>query len=408
MLYDFIVIHFAPLTGLLFLMIFLLSNLKTDKRIHHVFAVVFGLELLELVVYSAELWTASFAEPSVLRILFSAIGYSVRPFLVLCILQMIGRYSLQDKRIFLWSIPAYVNVVLAFSAFFTDIAYSYNGQNQFVRGPLGYFSQVTILFYLIVILVFSIRRGEKNNLESTVVWAIDVVVVLAMVLEAVFNVRSLGRTAIVLSTLAYYLFFQSLTYKEDIKKYMEQTIATQKEHLREMSIIGVLANEYVTVCYVDVEKNLVTPYRMDPAIAAQYGETFRKGVSFEQIFTTYVMQDIVEEDRDFFLNVDELPEMISYLHQHGSISRKYRVLREGNVLYCEMRAELVHTESGTEDIVFGFSNNDTRVRREMIYQSTVQQEMDKVEEAKRSLADIAQLTRQLQEAIGDKFTDFIF
>ena len=55
-------------------------------------------------------------------------------------------------------------------------------------------------------------------------------------------------------------------------------------------------------------------------------------------------------------------------------------------------------------MVLGFSNNDTRVRREMVYQSTVQQEMDKVEAAKNSLAKIADLARQLQEEIADKLS----
>ena len=66
--------------------------------------------------------------------------------------------------------------------------------------------------------------------------------------------------------------------------------------------------------------------------------------------------------------------------------------------------ELVRNVEGEEDMVLGFSNNDTRVRREMVYQSTVQQEMDKVEAAKNSLAKIADLARQLQEEIADKLS----
>lgn len=39
---------------------------------------------------------------------------------------------------------------------------------------------------------------------------------------------------------------------------------------------------------------------------------------------------------------------------------------------------------------------------EMVYQSTVQQELDKVEEAKNSLSGIADLAKQLKEAIEEK------
>lgn len=52
-------------------------------------------------------------------------------------------------------------------------------------------------------------------------------------------------------------------------------------------------------------------------------------------------------------------------------------------------------------MIFGFSNNDARVRREMVYQSTVQQEIDRVEETQNNLAGIKDLARQLQEALED-------
>lgn len=42
-------------------------------------------------------------------------------------------------------------------------------------------------------------------------------------------------------------------------------------------------------------------------------------------------------------------EFFSYLRTNGSLSRKYRVWRDETFLYCEMRTELVGTETGIED-----------------------------------------------------------
>lgn len=405
MLYHFIIINFPALTGLFFLVLFLLTNRALDKSVQRTFYLLVILESVELIAFSSELWTASFAEPTMLRVLLCAIGYGIRPILLLCILQMVMRSELGGKQAFILAIPALINVVAAFSAFFTDLVYSFNEKNQFVRGPLGYVTHVVLVLYLACILVISIKRSETSRLESVIVCAICTVIILSIVMEAIFPVYNISRTAMVLSTLAYYLFFQTIIYQEEIRGYMEQTFQNQKEHLREMNIIGILANEYVTVCYVDVEKNIVTPYRMDPFIEERYGDALRSGVPFEHIFQTYITKDILEEDRDFFLNLANLQEMLSYLRQHGRIARKYRVMREGVVLYCEMRAELVSTDSDVEDIVIGFSNNDTRVRKEMIYQSTVQQEIDKVIETKESLSGIASLAKQLQEAIEDKLLE---
>ena len=405
MLNHFIVINFPVLTGLIFLVLFLLTNRALDKSVQRTFYLLVILEIVELIAFSSELWTASFAEPTMWRVLVCAIGYGIRPILLLCILQMVMRSEIGEKQSFMLAIPALINVVAAFSAFFTDLVYSFDEKNQFVRGPLGYVTHVVLVFYLVCLLLISIKRSETSRLESVIVWAICLIIILAIVMEAVFPVYNISRTAMVLSTLAYYLFFQTIIYQEEIRGYMEQTFRDQKEHLREMNIIGILANEYVTVCYVDVEKDIVTPYRMDPYIEERYGDVLRSESSFEHIFRTYIAKDILEEDRDFFLNLANLQEMLSYLRQNGRIARKYRVERDGMMLYCEMRAELVSTDSDVEDIVIGFSNNDSRVRKEMIYKSTVQQEIDKVMETKESLSGIARLAKQLQEAIEEKLLE---
>ena len=59
-------------------------------------------------------------------------------------------------------------------------------------------------------------------MENSVLRIACGVTVTALVVEAVYAVRSLGRTAIVLSTFAYYLYFQTKGFREEIKGYMEQ------------------------------------------------------------------------------------------------------------------------------------------------------------------------------------------
>lgn len=402
MIKELFTINFAPLVGLVFLAAFLFSNKEMDKEVRNTFFFLCFLEFLELVFYSLELKTATFEKPSYWRIFFSAMGYSIRPILLLGILRISTRGKMKRWGEILFSVPAMINVIVAFSAFFTGIAYSYNEQNQFIRGPLGYTTHIILFFYLLCLLLFSFTKGKRRIvLENSVLWIACGVIVVALVAETVYSVRSLGRTAIVLSTFAYYLYFQTRGFREEIKGYMEKTSQAQREHLREMNVISVLANEYVSICYVDVEKNSVVAYRLDPVIREQYGEAFEKGVTYEQILSAYILGNIYEDDRAFFTSIAKLPDMCSYLQQNGSFSKKYRVLRNGAIVYCEMRAELIETENGVKDIVVGFSNNDMRVRREMVYQSTVQEEIDKVEKARNSLSGIAELARKLEEAIDE-------
>ena len=99
--------------------------------------------------------------------------------------------------------------------------------------------------------------------------------------------------------------------------------------------------------------------------------------------------------------------MIAYLQENGSLSHKYRVLRGDNlILYCEMRAELVPAENGATDIVFGFSNNDNRVRKEMVYQSAMETEIEKIASARNILTEISDLAIQLHDTIEEKLSSF--
>ena len=54
MVYDFVVLNFVPLAGILFLFIFLICNGEAEKRRQFLFYLILALELLEMIFYSAE------------------------------------------------------------------------------------------------------------------------------------------------------------------------------------------------------------------------------------------------------------------------------------------------------------------------------------------------------------------
>lgn len=408
MWYDVIEISFAPVVGLLILLVFLLAGKKKESSVTNIFWGICFLELLELIVSIAELWTASLDHPTALRILFSAIGYTIRPLLMYGLFRLTARRYLNSRQLGLFLIPAVLNTIAAFSAFFTDIVYSYNEANVFVRGTLGYTPHIILAFYLVCILICSfLRYRDGQRLECAVLWLICASVLAMVVVEALLPVHTLGRMAIILATIAYYMFFQTQNFRNDLKEYIEQTMEGQREHLREMNIISMLAKEYVTICYVDVEHNNVIPYRMDPYIEENYGDILRLGTTFEKVFRAYAYRDVLEEDRAFFAELSNLSDMIAYLQENGSLSHKYRVLRGDNlILYCEMRAELVPAENGATDIVFGFSNNDNRVRKEMVYQSAMETEIEKIASARNILTEISDLAIQLHDTIEEKLSSF--
>ena len=87
----FIEMNFSTLIILLYMSVFLLINSIFSKTTNRVFANSPVLTVIEMTAYCAELWTAGFDKPTNLRILFSAIGYSVRPIIVYLFVKLLLR-----------------------------------------------------------------------------------------------------------------------------------------------------------------------------------------------------------------------------------------------------------------------------------------------------------------------------
>lgn len=228
MTYDYLTINYTAVVGIVFLLIFLHFNASLDKRIKHIFHVLILTEFVEMVVYSLELWTTTFAHLSPLRLWFSAIGYTVRP-LILCLIVMLATRNESVERFpKLFFLPAALNTAAAFSVFFTDIVYSYTPDNLFVRGPLGFFTHAVALIYLVILILVVINGNRgRSKLETLIIFAISLLIVFFMTAEAVWDIRTLGRSSIVMITIFYYMFFQSRVYKNSLST--EQSIRSELE-----------------------------------------------------------------------------------------------------------------------------------------------------------------------------------
>ena len=118
-----------------------------------------------VVVIAAEIvehYYSLLLQPSFVRVVVSALAYSARPAIAYFVIadplrKAAGRYAP------LFCIPLILNALLAFSALFSPIMFSYDAGNSFTRGPLGFVPFVVAAFYLVVLFwlgIVRIRRGE--------------------------------------------------------------------------------------------------------------------------------------------------------------------------------------------------------------------------------------------------------
>lgn len=228
--------NLAPCVSIVFLLIFLRENSMLESGIKRNFYQLIALEVAELIAYNVELWTVTLPEPTTLRLLMSAIGYTIRPLLVYRIINLNIRRARKGVADYLLLTPIILNTLAAFSVFFTDVVYSYDAQNIFHRGPLGFTTQTITVFYILFLLckaLVDMRRHREKWLESIILLLIMAYLSTAMVVEAQFLIRTIGRTAIVLSTAFYYMFFQTQKFRISMDKEYQIRIDAEQRAKRD-------------------------------------------------------------------------------------------------------------------------------------------------------------------------------
>lgn len=214
MLYDYIQTNFVTIINIIFMAIFLRSNTLLDKKSTRKFWIAIYLLIVITIAENVEIWAKSLPYPTMLRVWMSIIGYSCRPLIVYFLILIVQEGEGWFRKFL--PIPAILNILIVFTALFSDIAFSYDEANEFVRGPLGFSAYIASAFYLIIILFLSARFfRERYYMEAVIILAIVIVCALATGLEAIWKHVGLLRSIIGLSITFFYLYMYAQMFKRD-------------------------------------------------------------------------------------------------------------------------------------------------------------------------------------------------
>lgn len=129
---------------------------------------------------SLESYAAKKPELLFWRVLLSIIGYDLRPVAAVGLLLVVCPPEMRSWK--LW-IPAIISLAVNLTAFFSPIAFSFNQEYNFVRGPLGYVVFIVSFLYMIQILVLIWRRFYERKKEER--WILIICVTGCMAASAV-------------------------------------------------------------------------------------------------------------------------------------------------------------------------------------------------------------------------------
>lgn len=140
------------------------------------------------------------------RIFFSIVGYTLRPVAAIGLLLVVCPPERRNWK--LW-IPAIINLAVFLTAFFSPVAFSFDSEYGFVRGPLGYSVFVVGLLYMVQVLFATWRRFyDRKNAERWILVLCAAGCIVASVIDALYGGCHLNE-AIMISSVFFYIFLRS-------------------------------------------------------------------------------------------------------------------------------------------------------------------------------------------------------
>lgn len=279
MSYDFLTINFFPVVGMIFLLVFLLSNPILEKSVRLKFYRLIIFVQMELILYDLELLLPSLHCSPQTMTLVTALGYSIRPVLLYFLIGLILRKDKRKGVRLLLAIPGLIGMGVSFTAFFTDVAYYYDDNLVFHRGILGWTPHLVMLSYLVMMIVLSFVRKGKNHFEQFIIVEISVILSLAAFAESLLNSYAVLRIAIMCSVIFYYMFFQTKIYQSDIIGRQKEKIA-MSEHFNLQMVAALAGTVDAKDSYTKGHSRRVAEYAREIAKRLGKDEKFRKRIYY--------------------------------------------------------------------------------------------------------------------------------
>ncbi len=158
---------------------------------------------------------ATLPYPTAARMFFAASGYSLRVIVLYCFMLLFCRRRTKRVRALI-TIPSLVNILVSFSAFFTEKVFSYTENNVLIRGPLILVPfAVSFLYFVILIIegIHNMKMGDKR--ETMLVLFIFMLSTVTTTMEVKWAFKGILPASCILGTIFYYMHFMSDSYSYD-------------------------------------------------------------------------------------------------------------------------------------------------------------------------------------------------
>lgn len=179
-------------------------------------------------------------------------------------------------------------------------------------------------------------------------------------------------------------------YGEIIRRRKQSIEAFENERRKnqialDKSIIEVLANDYSSAMYVDLDTDLMTIIRADKPMEARFGELYDEHVGFSTSYRIFVNGVVHADDKEEMFIIGSPEYLREALKESQNISRRYRSYINGREEIFEIKfVKVGKPNSRPQVIVIGIANREKETREEQNRQIELIEANKKAEEANRA------------------------
>ncbi len=144
---------------------------------------------------------------------------------------------------------------------------------------------------------------------------------------------------------------------------IRESMLEQQEKEKNFEIIDILASEYSSVYYIDLNTDGLTPYTMNDQTKEFLGDAFTKNIPYSEAFKVFVNNAVAEESKAEMLNAGTIENIRQKLRTQKTFITTYL---NNNNEYSEMKFVKVGSEAAKpQAVALGFSVVDESYRKEL-------------------------------------------
>lgn len=179
------------------------------------------------------------------------------------------------------------------------------------------------------------------------------------------------------------LIYQRFLFDCTAQKLQEKKVQQEREK-RHVEMIQALCMDYSLVCFLNLDTGIGYSYRIYEETKHRLGTIFAGQIPFDEKMELYIQQTVYEGDREMFRQMALVEHLKEQLAEKVSFYVNYRTVRNGTIVYFQMKAARVSTWEEDHNIVIGFRSVDEEIRNEMRQRVLLEDALAQAEQANKA------------------------